>query len=104
MAKSAWLNPDGRPLAILKGVVIAAVGLWLIFSPRKPAEEGQHNRIDSNEAAGVVGKQFPGSQVRQIEANREQGLLVYEVTMADGRKQEVQVNTQTGQIEKIESE
>jgi len=104
MATSAWLNPAGRPMTILKGLVIGAVGLWLIVLSLKPADEEHLRRIGDQEAARIVENRFPGSHVREVEVNRERGLLVYEVEMADGRKKEVEINTLTGQIVKIEDQ
>lgn len=60
--------------------------------------------IDMREATGIVLAEFPNARIVEIELDREDGRLVYEVELVtpEGREKEVHVDAVTGRLVKVE--
>lgn len=91
--------------AILALVLVASLiifGLGMLGASF--GEEPNSQVIGIPEVTRIVLAEFPSARILEIELDREDGQLVYEVELitAEGQKREVHVNATNGRIEKIE--
>ncbi|WP_107785106.1 PepSY domain-containing protein [Campylobacter concisus] len=60
--------------------------------------------ITSKEALNIAEKNFPGSSVKDIEMNVKNDVIFYEIeSFKDSIKQEIKINSNSGQIVKVEN-
>ncbi len=87
-------------LVLVVSLIIFGIGMFGISF----GEELRTPVIDLQEATRIVLTQFPNARIVEMELDREDGRLVYEVELvtAEGQKKELHVNATTGAIEKIE--